>query len=86
MSFWAWSPEPMLVASLAVLGSLTGQIVAAVTVRRGFDWRALLPSLLGARLYRCLSETGFRRLVLSLLTVSGLTLLASAVPQLLQRL
>ncbi|MFN3629378.1 MAG: sulfite exporter TauE/SafE family protein, partial [Casimicrobiaceae bacterium] len=220
MSFWAWSLEPMLAASLAVFGSLTGQIVAAVTVRRGFDWRALLPFLLGgaagipigvailpvldvtwfkaglglflvlwcpamllsaslpriqrggriadgivgalggmmgglggftgtiptlwctlrgfakdkqraiiqnfnltalsvtmaiylakgivtgemlpmfavvapalllptvlgARLYRSISETGFRRLVLSLLTLSGLALLASAVPQLLQRL
>ncbi|MCX2861037.1 sulfite exporter TauE/SafE family protein [Paucibacter sp. PLA-PC-4] len=220
MSFWAWSLEPMLAASLAVFGSLTGQIVAAVTMRRGFEWRALLPfllggaagipigvailpvldvpwfkaglglflvlwcpamlasarlphirhggrmadgiagalggvmggiggftgtiptlwctlrgfakdkqraiiqnfnlaalsvtmaiylgqgfvtremlpmfavvapalllpSLLGARLYRSISETAFRRLVLSLLTLSGLALLASAVPQLLQRL
>lgn len=220
MSFWAWSLDPMLAATLSVFGSLTGQIVAAVTVRRGFDWRALLPfllggtagipigvailpaldvalfkaglgaflvlwcpamlaiarlpriqhggrvadglagalggvmggiggftgtiptlwctlrgfakdkqraiiqnfnlaalsvtmatylgkgivthemlpmfavvapalllpSLLGARLYRGISEAGFRRLVLSLLTLSGLALLTSAVPQLLQRL
>jgi uncharacterized membrane protein YfcA len=47
MSFWAWSLDPMLAATLSVFGSLTGQIVAALTVRRGFSWRALLPFLLG---------------------------------------
>lgn len=38
----------------------------------------LIPSLLGARLYVGLSELAFRRLVLSLLTASGLAMLASA--------
>lgn len=37
MSFWAWVLEPRLAAALTVFGSMTGQIVAAVTVRRGFD-------------------------------------------------
>jgi uncharacterized membrane protein YfcA len=43
----------------------------------------LIPSLLGARLYVGLSELAFRRLVLSLLTASGLAMLASASSKLL---
>ncbi len=50
MSFWAWSLEPRLAAALAVFGALTGQIVAAVTVRRGFDLRRLAPFVLGGLL------------------------------------
>lgn len=48
MSFWAWTLDPQLAAALAVFGALTGQVIAAVTVRRGFDLRRLLPFLLGA--------------------------------------
>lgn len=47
MSFWAWALDPRLAASLAVFGSLTGQIIAALTVRRGFDLRRLLPFVMG---------------------------------------
>ena len=47
MSFWAWALEPRLAATLVVFGSLTGQIIAAVSVRRGFDVKALLPFVLG---------------------------------------
>ena len=47
MSFWAWTLDPRLAAVLAVCGALTGQIVAAVTVRRGFDRARLLPFVLG---------------------------------------
>lgn len=47
MSFWAWVLDPRLAAVLAVFGSLTGQIVAAVTVRRGFSLRLLWPFVLG---------------------------------------
>lgn len=43
----------------------------------------LIPTLLGTRLYIGISEVTFRRMVLGLLTCSGLTLLASSVPQLL---
>jgi len=48
MSFWAWTLDPKLAAALAVFGALTGQVIAAVTVRRGFNLRQLLPFLLGA--------------------------------------
>lgn len=47
MSFWAWALEPRLAACLAVFGALTGQIVAAVTVRRALDWKLLTPFLVG---------------------------------------
>lgn len=47
MSLWAWTLEPRLAAPLAVFGALTGQVIAAVTVRRGFDWKRLLPFIAG---------------------------------------
>ncbi len=46
----------------------------------------LVPTVLGARLYIGISEANFRKIVLGLLTASGLALLASSVPQLLARL
>ncbi len=50
MSFWAWTIDPRLAAAMAVFGSLTGQIIAAVTVRRGFDIKKLAPFVLGGLL------------------------------------
>lgn len=47
MSFWAWTLDPKLAAVLAVFGGLTGQVIAAVSVRRGFHFRLLLPFVLG---------------------------------------
>ena len=47
MSFWAWGLEPRLAATLSVFGALVGQLVAVVTVRRGFNLRLLLPFVLG---------------------------------------
>jgi uncharacterized membrane protein YfcA len=47
MSIWAWAVEPRLAAALAVFGALTGQIIGVFSVRRGFDWKLLLPFLLG---------------------------------------
>jgi uncharacterized protein len=47
MSFWAWAVDPRLAAAMAVFGALTGQIVAAVTVRRGFKLKVLLPFVAG---------------------------------------
>ncbi len=44
----------------------------------------LVPALLGARVYVGLSEAAFRRLVLGLLTASGVALLVSSLPQLLR--
>jgi uncharacterized membrane protein YfcA len=47
MSFWAWGLEPKLAAVLAVFGGLTGQVFAALTVRRGFDRSTLVPFIVG---------------------------------------
>jgi len=47
LSFWAWVLDPKLAAALAVFGALTGQLIAACTVRRGFDVKTLLPFILG---------------------------------------
>ena len=47
MSFWAWSLDPKLAASMAVFGALAGQIIAVVTMRRRFKLNKLLPFLLG---------------------------------------
>ena len=47
MSVWAWTLEPQLAAVLALFGALTGQAIAALTVRRSFDKRILWPFVLG---------------------------------------
>lgn len=50
MSFWAWTLDPKLAAALAVFGALTGQVIAAMTIRRGFSLSRLLPFLAGGLL------------------------------------
>jgi len=47
-SIWAWTVDPKLAASCAIFGGLSGQVMAAFSVRRGFDWSILLPYLIGA--------------------------------------
>jgi uncharacterized protein len=47
-SIWAWTVEPRLAAACAIFGGLSGQIMAAFSVRRGFEFQLLLPFLLGA--------------------------------------
>jgi uncharacterized membrane protein YfcA len=50
LSFWAWSLDPLLAAVLAVFGGLCGQLLAAFTVRRGFDAKQVLPFIAGGLL------------------------------------
>ena len=45
----------------------------------------VIPALLGARLYDRIGQVGFRRIVLGLLTASGIAMLTSALPALLRR-
>jgi uncharacterized protein len=47
-SIWAWTVDPKLAAACAIFGGLSGQIMAAFSVRRGFDFKLLLPFLIGA--------------------------------------
>lgn len=50
MSFWAWTIDPRLAAVMTVFGAMSGQILSAFTVRRGFSWHRLLPFLVGGLL------------------------------------
>ncbi len=50
MSFWAWTVDPKLAAAMTVFGALTGQLVAALSVRRGFSMGRLLPFIAGGLL------------------------------------
>ena len=67
-------------------------IITGVITSATLPWFAivasamLIPSLLGAWLYIGISEATFRRVVLSLLTGTGVALLASSVPGLLRRM
>lgn len=47
MSFWVWGIEPRIAGVLTVFGGLTGQIVAAVSMRRPLQLTVLWPYLLG---------------------------------------
>lgn len=47
MSFWAWTVDPKLAAAMVVFGALSGQLLAAFTVRRGFTTGHLLPFVVG---------------------------------------
>ena len=65
--------------------TLTSYIATGLLTREALPMLAivlpsmLVPSFLGTRLYLGISEATFRRLVLMLLTASGVTLLGSAV-------
>jgi len=50
LSIWAWTLDPRLAAVLAVCGGFSGQVLAAVSVRRGFDVRRLAPFIAGGLL------------------------------------
>lgn len=50
LSIWAWTIEPRLAAAMAVCGGLSGQLLAAATVRRGLHLERLWPFLAGAAL------------------------------------
>ncbi|QJW85783.1 sulfite exporter TauE/SafE family protein [Ramlibacter terrae] len=43
IAMWAWVLDPQLAAVLAVFGALTGQVMSAFTVRRGWHAQTLLP-------------------------------------------
>lgn len=93
MAVWAWALEPRLAAVLAVAGALAGQLLAALTVRRGFDgWRlapfvagGLLGLPLGLALLPRLDVPLFRALLGALLvTWCPLMLLAPRLPRIVR--
>lgn len=47
LSIWAWAVEPTLAAPMAVFGSLVGQLVTIPIVGRDFNFKGMLPFVLG---------------------------------------
>jgi uncharacterized protein len=47
LSFWAWALPPQTAAPLAVFGALLGQLASLVSFRGGFEWRQILPLVVG---------------------------------------
>ncbi len=47
MSFWAWVLPPQTSAVLVVVCSLIGQLMTLGTLRAGFDWKRILPFVIG---------------------------------------
>jgi uncharacterized protein len=50
LTIWAWGLEPRLAAVAAVTGAFSGQVLTALTSRRGWHWATLWPLLAGAAL------------------------------------
>ncbi len=63
----------------AATGLVTGETLRLFAVAAP---AMLLPTLFGARVYRRFGDVGFRRVVLSLLLVSGVVLLVNSLPHL----
>lgn len=91
LSFWAWALEPQLAAVLAVAGGLSGQVLAALRVRRGFALGLVGPFIagglaglpLGLWLLPRIDAVMFRAFVGGLLAVwCPLMLLSSRLPAL----
>ncbi len=91
MSFWVWGLAPQQMAVLATVGALTGQLLAAFTVRRGARWAQLWPFLagglcglpLGLLLLQTVDARSFRLAVGTLLALwCPLMLLSSRLPKL----
>ncbi len=76
------SARPEMAAYLAT-GAVTREMLPMFAIVAP---AMLIPVLLGARLYIGLSEEAFRKVVLTLLTASGIALLVSALPHLWHRL
>ncbi|WP_224003801.1 sulfite exporter TauE/SafE family protein [Cupriavidus pinatubonensis] len=47
MSFWVWTIDPRMASAMTVFGALTGQLLAAFSVRRGLSLRRLWPFVAG---------------------------------------
>ncbi len=48
MSIWVWRVDPQTAAVMAVFGGLTGQVMSALRIRRGWHLDLLWPFLLGS--------------------------------------
>jgi uncharacterized membrane protein YfcA len=86
MSIWVWGVDPALAAVMAVFGGVTGQIISAIRVRRGWYLSILLPFVggsavgipIGTRLLPLLDQSRFKLVLGSLLVVCCSAMLATA--------
>src|SRR5262245_27440792 len=86
MSIWVWGVNPQLAATMAVFGGCTGQIIAAIRVRRPLHTGLLGTFVLGSaigipignRLLTRLDPNPFKFVLGSLLVVGCSAMLATA--------
>jgi uncharacterized membrane protein YfcA len=86
MSIWVWGVEPQLAAVMAVFGGVTGQIISAIRVRRGWHLSILWPFVLGSaigipigtRLLPYLDPNRFKLVLGTLLVVCCSAMLATS--------
>jgi uncharacterized membrane protein YfcA len=50
LSFWVWQIDPKLLAPMVVFGSFVAQSLSMGVVRHSFDWKRLMPFLVGGAL------------------------------------
>jgi uncharacterized membrane protein YfcA len=90
MSIWVWGVDPQLAAVMAVFGGVTGQIISAIRVRRGWHLPILWPFVMGSaigipigtRLLPLLDPNRFKFVLGSLLVVCCSAMLGtSRLPQ-----
>ncbi len=86
MAIWVWGVDPQLAAVMAVFGGVTGQIISAIRVRRGWHFSLLWPFLLGSaigiplgtRLLPLLDPNRFKLVLGSMLVVCCSAMLLTA--------
>lgn len=86
MSIWVWGVDPQLAAVMAVFGGVTGQIISAIRIRRGWHVSLLWPFVvgsavgipLGTRLLPLLDPNRFKLVLGGMLVVCCSAMLATA--------
>ena len=86
MSIWVWGIDPQLAAVMAVFGGVTGQIISAIRVRRGWHFSILWPFVVGSaigipigtQLLPYLDPNRFKLVLGSLLVVCCSAMLATS--------
>src|SRR5215467_15916061 len=86
VSIWVWGVNPQLAVVMGVFGGWTGQVIAAIRVRRGWDaeilWTFVLGSAIGipigSRLLPLLDPNRFKLVLGSLLVLGCSAMLATS--------
>jgi uncharacterized membrane protein YfcA len=86
VSIWVWGVDPKLAAVMAVFGGVTGQIISAIRIRRGWHVHLLWPFVLGSaigipigqRLLTVLDANRFKLVLGAMLVACCSAMLATA--------